>query len=450
MAMSPKPQEAPLPPGAPGEPHGKLSPGPGLPAPEVAEHQLARIHSAMVEIVAAHGYDAVKVREVVKLAGVSSRAFYEHFDSKEDCFLRTHLFVTQGAAGRMRDSQVSEADWRERPRLIYAAFASEMAGAPRAARFAMVDAYAAGPMALEQAQRIEGGFETMLGESFARAPDGVVVPAMVVEGIVAGIGRVARTRLLAGLEADLPGLGPELIVWALGYPGKPAMELAGLDKGLVLGDTTSEPLDSPSQTGGEIWPPSGDRDVILASVGKLVVADGYDGLTVRRIRAGAGVSRAVFDAHFEGVEDSFLGALEQRAGEALAQAVRAQEAGSTWSGGIYRAIAALCGKIAADSLLAGVCLTNNFATESSGSHTRQRLIAAVAEQIADSAPLDKRTSDLVAEASAGAIWGLFHHYAARDWVLNGPQIAATLSFMALAPAIGAQAAVVAIRSEQAA
>lgn len=96
----------------------KLTPGPGMAAADVAAHQSARIHRAMIEIVAARGYDAVKVRELVHLAGVSSAAFYKHFESKEDCFLRTHDLVVRRATRRIIASQAGEEAWKERPRLI--------------------------------------------------------------------------------------------------------------------------------------------------------------------------------------------------------------------------------------------------------------------------------------------------------------------------------------------
>src|SRR5690242_15072 len=68
----------------------QLSGGPRrMPAEQVAEHQKARLEGAMVEAVARHGYAGTTLRELVALAGVSKTTFYEHFESKEDCFLAT-------------------------------------------------------------------------------------------------------------------------------------------------------------------------------------------------------------------------------------------------------------------------------------------------------------------------------------------------------------------------
>src|SRR5271154_4249744 len=56
---------------------------------EVVLHQRARIHGAMVEAIARSGYDRTSVKQVIGLAGVSRRSFYEQFANKEACFLAT-------------------------------------------------------------------------------------------------------------------------------------------------------------------------------------------------------------------------------------------------------------------------------------------------------------------------------------------------------------------------
>jgi hypothetical protein len=86
----------------------QLHPGPGLPASDVAAHQSARIRRAMIEVVADRGYEAVKVRELVRLAGVSSRAFYELFESKESCFLPvSHVILEARQSGHGPSSSLA-------------------------------------------------------------------------------------------------------------------------------------------------------------------------------------------------------------------------------------------------------------------------------------------------------------------------------------------------------
>jgi AcrR family transcriptional regulator len=393
----------------------------------------------MVELVAERGYTGVKVRDVVRLAGVSTRSFYENFESKEDCFLRTHELIVRGAARRIDAAQAKELDWRERPRLVFDAFVREVTRAPGAARLVLVDAYEAGIDALEQAWRAESRFEELIGESTARGPGGVAVPPLVAEGIVAGVARVTRLRLLTGREDDFMGLGDELAEWALSLLDRSAAELAVFDR---------QPVSADSDLFEPHVQPEGARASILAAAAELAEAGGYAYLTVPRIRAHADVSRSAFEALFAGVDDCFLATLELRAGEAMAQAASAQGSAQSWAGGIYRAIASLCARFGSDPLLVSLCLDDDFTPGSGGSAWRQNMVGAVADSIDAGVPPEHRHSRLASEASKNAIWELFHHDIVRRPRPEGPRIAATLSYIALAPVIGAAAAVATIRAEQ--
>jgi len=417
-------------------------------ARDVAAHQLARIHKATIDLVAKQGYDALKVRDVVRHAEVSTRAFYEHFASKEDCFLRTYELISRRATHRIITAQADESDWRKRPRLIFEAFANELERNPDSARFVLIEAYAAGEAGLEQAWRAERLFEGMLAEALARTPAGVVMPPLIVEGMVAGIAGISRGRLREGRVEDLREFSDDLVEWALCYAHELAVELSSLDRQTVWRNTSLEPL-APSLVNyhGEPWSSTGDRALILAAVAELAAKSGYAGLTVPRIRSAAGVSRRKFNAYFENVEDCYLAALEQHAGEALAQAARAQGAGRTGPGGVYRAVTALCDHVAGDDFLARVCLADDFPNGPNGERARGRLTSAVAELLGDGAEPGKLQSSLFAETTTGAVWSLFHHHVVRDWSLRR-QVAASLSYMALAPVVGASVTLRAIRDEQ--
>jgi AcrR family transcriptional regulator len=343
-----------------------------------AAHQLARIHSATIGIVAERGYEALKIRDVVSYAEVSTRAFYEHFGSKEDCFRQTYDLIARRATRRILAAQAGEPDWRKRSQRIFEEFLRGLEQRPEDARLVLIEAYTAGETSLEQAWRAERIFEGMLAECITRSPSGMAVPPLVIEGIVAGIASVSRSHLLGGTVSDLWAARNELLDWALCYPDEVAAELAALDRGAIWRDTTHEPLPASSSTG--------DRALILAATAELVARSGYSRLTPARVRSAAGVSRKKFEAYFEDLEDCYLAAFEQRAGEALAQAARAQTAASSAAGGVYRAIAALCGQVSADSFLARVCLTDDFPSGPNANRSRQRLLSAITELLSDTSP----------------------------------------------------------------
>jgi AcrR family transcriptional regulator len=425
---------------------GKLSPGPGMAARDVAAHQLARIHNATVGIVAEQGYAGLKVRDVVSYAEVSTRAFYELFASKEDCFLRTYDLISRRATRRILAAQAGEADWRRRFQLAFEEFLRGLEQRPEDAHLALVEAPGASEASREQVRRAEATFESMLAEAFARAPGGVLIPPLVVEGMVAGVVSVSRSCLIEGRLADLSEASGELIEWALSYPDQAAGELERLDRQSVWRDTTLEPL---SAKESEPWAASGDRALILEAVAELATNAGYESLTAPRIRSAARVSRKKFTAHFDGVEDCSLAALEQHVAAAMAQAARAQAAASSWEGGVYRAIAALSAHIAADEFLTRACLTDDFPPGSDGRRSRRRFLDAVTELLSHAAPEAVRLPRFAAAASIAAVWSVFYRHIVKGHTTIR-QSAATLSYLPLAPAVGAPAATAAIRNEQSA
>lgn len=431
------------------DPRLGLPPGPGLPASDVAAHQTARIQAALIEVVAQGGYANLKIRDLVKAARVSTRAFYERYAGKEDCFLQTYELLSRRATRRIIAAQAGESEWRHRLRLVLEEFAQEAAREPVTARFLLVDAYAAGPVAMERAWRTERHLEGMLAESFARPPAGTLVPPLMVEAMVAGTLYVIRNRLSVGRVAEVDALGDELTRWALSYASASARGLAELDGNSVWRNTMLDPLPETALGAGGAWPPTPDRALILSTVAKLAATEGYESLSVPRIRAAAGVTRRAFDTHFDSVDACYVAAFETRATEAFAQVARAQTAARTWEGGIYRAMAALCECIAGDAFLAGVCLVDEFSSGSEESRARKHQIDAIAEQLSESVPSEVRPSALMVEATAGAVWGVFLRHMVRDWAKQR-HIAASLAFLVLAPLVGGPDAVAAIRAEQSA
>ncbi len=424
-------------------PYPQLHPGPGLSHDEVASHQRARIYAAMIELVAECGYGAVTVLELARLAGVSKHTVYEHFPGgKQECFRCTYDLIAWRACKRVGAAQKDCRDWRERLHLAFSAWAGEIAREPKAAHLALVEAFTAGPAALERMRHAEGLFETMIEQSFASAPDAIVVSPLIVKGIVAGVHRVARARLLAGCAHELPGLADELLEWMLCFHCQEATALARLD------DPPSLHLAAPEShavSGGPA--PGDDRARILEAVARLAFEEGYGELTAPRIRSAAGVSRKRFDQHFEDVQGCFIAALEHLTDRALAQVAPVGAAAHTWPGGLHRALGALCAHIAADPVFARLAFIEVFAPGADGMLCRARVITDVAESLRMSAPAGQRPSELAAEASVGAVWGIVHRHVASGRAYQLPSVTAVLSFLALAPAVSGQHAVEAITAE---
>ena len=139
----------------------KLRPGPHPSTEEsVASNQRARLYGAMIELVAARGYQAATVAELCLLAGVSKRTLYERFPGgKQQCFLATYDIIVRRAethilaAGRCGLDLATTAGPLERLRALAEAFAHEVAAYPNAARLVLLEAPVAGPAALAHTER---------------------------------------------------------------------------------------------------------------------------------------------------------------------------------------------------------------------------------------------------------------------------------------------------------
>jgi AcrR family transcriptional regulator len=415
----------------------KLKPGPGLSAEDVAEHQRSRLQKAMIELVAEHGYNGFAVATLSNHASVSKRDFYKHFAGKEECFLATYDSIVSHSVRGILAAAEGEKEWRERLRLGFLAFAGQIADSPDAARLALVEVFAAGPIAVEPMLRTSRLFEALVAKNFAFADGAPRLPRLVVKGIVAGGGRMARARLLSGHTQELALDGGELLEWALSFRDDDIVRLRG------LGVAGTSPLPAAP---AEI-PLVDERALILAATARLASEGGYTTLTVPRVRATAGVSKRSFDTHFEGVADCFLATLEMLGGRTLAAAAPSYLTADDWASGVHRMIASLCRHLACDPTFTNLAFPEAFSPVLEAIQWRSEVTARLATMLRLRAPLARQPSRFAAEASVGTIWGMIHHFVA---IGRGAQLsiaAPMLSYIALAPALGGAAAVDVILAE---
>jgi len=394
----------------------------------------------MIELVAAHGYNAVSVAALSKRAHVSKRDFYKHFASKEECFLAAYDLIVSNALRGIHAAGEGEDEWRERLRLGFLAFAGQVAHSPETARLALVEVFAAGAGAVERMLRTNQLFEVLLAKNLAL--DGSPgLPPLVVKGIVAGCARVARARLLSAYPRQLVLDGDELMEWALSFCDDDVVRLRGLGAaGPPLPVAAAEmPLGT--------LPPGDERALILAATAKLASNEGYAALTVPRIRALAGVSKRSFDAHFDGAADCFLATLKLLSGRTLAAAEPFYLTADDWASGVHRMIARLCRHLAGDPAFAGLAFLEVFSPGHEAVRWRSEMIAKLAAMLRREAPPAQRPTVFAAEASIGAMWGVVHHFVATGRGAQLPAAAPVLSYLALAPALGGAAAVDAIVAE---
>ncbi len=185
----------------------------GLPREAVEESQRQRIYMAMIEVVSERSYNEARVVDVIDVAGVSRKTFYELFDDKEQCFLSTYdLILSQLLKVTSSEfSSATDATWAERIRVGMAAMLDLIVAQPAAARFCIVEVLAAGPKALARRDAAIRQFTYFLDAG--RSETSIELPGITSLAIAGGINELLYSELIHGAAAHLPSRLPELVFW---------------------------------------------------------------------------------------------------------------------------------------------------------------------------------------------------------------------------------------------
>jgi AcrR family transcriptional regulator len=187
--------------------------------------QRARLLEAMARAVAHKGYAKTTVSDVVALAGVSRRTFYEHFSDKEDCFLATYGTGADALIGAVATTVVRSGatEWADQVRIGLEAYLSLLASDPDFAHALLVDVLGAGPRAVQLRRQVFSGFVQLwtpppgstdpLGEAARRLPDAYL------RALVGGISELVQEHILTHGPETLEELVPTLYDLAMSVFG---------------------------------------------------------------------------------------------------------------------------------------------------------------------------------------------------------------------------------------
>lgn len=167
----------------------------------------------MIEVVSERGYPETRVVDVIGVAGVSRKTFYELFDSKEDCFLAAYDVLLGNLLGEATDAFESKpgTSWAERIKAALEALLQHLAEHPDEARFAIVEVLAAGPKALARRDAALRQFTGFL--EAGRSEASVELPGIVSLSVAGGINELLYSEILHGAIARLPSRLPDLMFW---------------------------------------------------------------------------------------------------------------------------------------------------------------------------------------------------------------------------------------------
>jgi AcrR family transcriptional regulator len=197
----------------------RLPPGRhGLPREFVARNQRERLIAGLAEAVAEHGYSGTTIAHITRHAAVSRRTFYEHFSSKDECFVAAYETVMAELRARIADAfEAQSEDWPRSIRAGIAAMLGFLAAEPHLARLCMVEALVAGPVVVERYDAAIRSFVPYFEQGReGRSPEVLArLSPTTEEALVGGMVSLISRRIIAGRTEELEELLPDLVEFTL-------------------------------------------------------------------------------------------------------------------------------------------------------------------------------------------------------------------------------------------
>lgn len=188
----------------------------GLSREQILESQRERLLAAVAEEVAASGYRATTITDIVKRASVSTRDFYEHFDGKEACFLAAFEAVHDHLEALIRAEVASEPDWPHRAIAALRTGLGFFASEPDLARLCLVEPVSATPAIAIRFREYVLACVPALAGGRAEIEGGDALPPSTEDSLLGGCISLATRSILAGEAKQLTDLLPSLIEFTLG------------------------------------------------------------------------------------------------------------------------------------------------------------------------------------------------------------------------------------------
>jgi AcrR family transcriptional regulator len=407
----------------------RLASGPRkMEAEEVARNQRGRLQGAMVEAVARHGFHDTTLRELVSLAGVSKSTFYEHFKSKQDCFLSTFEDIILEVGRRVDNAFDQPGDLREKLLAGVTTLLTVIAEEQPAASLVTVESLTLGQVAVPHRERASEHFEEMFQQGFDESPSPHRVSALTVRGIVAGIRNCAYHHLRESRGGELPAAAVPIVEWILCFdrpPGETARRCA---------EAARRPPRRPPASPEPDPEALSKRDRIVCAATELGFEKGYEALSIPAISAAAGVSNQTFYDHFAGKQEAFLAGFDRLAKETMQLVAAAAAAEEQPQEAVGAGLRALLEHAADDELFARLAFFELPMAGPAALDQADRTLGGFTSFFSPQAvPEDTEAPPVILKAITGGTWAVIQHEFAEGRGEQLPQLAPEIVEFALAP-----------------
>jgi AcrR family transcriptional regulator len=168
---------------------------------------------AMAELCSEQGYEATKIADIVRRAGVARKTLYDNFDGKEEVFLAAFDSAVEEVTGQI-EAACAEADggWETKVEAGLRVFLAYVAEHPAIGRLCLVEAYSATPAA---SQRYDDALERCVELLRSSSPVAGDRPETTEETLTGGVAWILHQRIRRGDAEQALDLLPELMDFVL-------------------------------------------------------------------------------------------------------------------------------------------------------------------------------------------------------------------------------------------
>ena len=379
----------------------------------------------MVAAVSERGYAATSVTDLVTLSGVSRRTFYKLFADKQACF-EAAISATLLAGIEIGLAAEGEGEsWEERASNQVAALARTVTAQPAAARMCLIEAYSAGPSALATIEAAVAVLEQRIGAMFAASPERSAMPPEMIAAFVGAGLELARSRLIAGQEADLEAASRKMMAMIVAYRPPP--------EPLRLKSRVRAPAPEPVD-------PNDPGQRAIAAFASLAAERGYEEVKIKEIVRRASMSPSTFYAHFAGKEDVLMAAIDSAGANLAAAVLPAFRRATAWPQGVRAAYGGIFNFLAARPALARLLMVEVYAAGPKAVERREEAMRPLEVIFAEGRASHPQVTPFGVEALRGFFLTLAYRQIRQKGTEALPALAPLCTYMTLAPFIGADEA----------
>lgn len=218
------------------------APGGGLSESEVREGAMEGALVAAGEL----GYREMSVRSILEHSGGHRAQFYEHFESKEDCFAQAYATWIERLCLDLMEAAATAPDWEQGVREAIVRLFRFVTTRPAIARALLVEVQIAGEPAVARHEAAMERFAGAIDGARQEVPPEGAPPEATASFVAGGIEACACEALSAGDPARVWDALPELMHFAAGsYFGREraegaferASELLAHDRAALTGES---------------------------------------------------------------------------------------------------------------------------------------------------------------------------------------------------------------------